>query len=493
MSAEVALTRGERLLDRANAILVREIQQALSSRLFLATLSLAVAAILVIGLSVAAAGPEAGNRIGRAAFAGTLSALAVVAFLIVPFQAFLSTRAEVTAGTIEHLLLTHLTPGAIVRGKLLAALTQFLLFLSLFGPLLALTFLLRGVDIPTIAFFLLLAILGCLCATSVTVALGAASFSPRFRALPHLLATAGLGFLTLGLVVAMGELHRLVERAVRDGHVDEILSALSLPALLTLALSSMVASSFLSHPYENRSTRFRLLALLALAGGFLWVALTTPSHLASEVGPAYSAAAAGVLFLFVLFAVTEVETLSPRVRTLVPRSPLLALLAAPFLPGGGRGLVFAMLLSMLGMAGAHLYPLWVEGAVATVDGGRVALLLWLYVLLYGALGRLLRARLADSPQRTLLARALLPLLLAVGGTVPVVFDALFGPGVQRWHLGHLLNPIWTAVMIDGRRTPASLVALGLLAGLALLLAVPSMVQGIAEVLRAAKERRSRAR
>ncbi len=492
MSDEAAPTRGERLLDRANAILVREIQQALNSRLFVATLALAVAAIFVIGLVVAAAGPHGGTGTGRDAFVATLSALAVVAFLVVPFQAFLSTRAEVTAGTVEHLLLTHLTPGAIVRGKLLAALMQFMLFLSMLAPLLALTFLLRGVDVPTIAFFLLLAILGCLTATSVSVALGAASFSPRFRALPHLFTTAGLGFLTLGLLIGMGELHRVIERAVSGGHVGIVLGGLSLPVLLTIALSAMIAASFLSHPYENRSTRFRVLALLALLGGFVWIALTLPARSASAIGPGYSSIAAAVLFLFVVFAVTEVPTLSPRVRTLVPRSPLLALLSAPFLPGGGRGVVFAMLLAILGLAGAHLYPWWMAGDTVRLLEGRVALLLWLYLLLFGAAGRLLRSLLAPTPQRTWLARSLLPFLVAGGSVVPVIFDAFSGPGIRQWHYGHLMNPIWTAAEV-GSRSKGSIIAVGILAGIALLLTLPSMVSGITEVMQASKERRLRAR
>ncbi|NJN14629.1 MAG: hypothetical protein HC813_03135 [Planctomycetes bacterium] len=132
--SEIAEPRlGERLLDRVNAILVREIQQALNSRIFVVTLSLSLGAILCIGLVIAAEGGRA-DSIGRDAFLWTLLGLTPVAFLIVPMQAFFSTRTEVTSGTVDHLLLTHLSASAIVRGKLLAAFTQFILFLSLFAP-----------------------------------------------------------------------------------------------------------------------------------------------------------------------------------------------------------------------------------------------------------------------------------------------------------------------------------------------------------------------
>ena len=43
------------------------------------------------------------------------------------------------------------------------------------------------------------------------------------------------------------------------------------------------------------------------------------------------------------FAITEGKTLSPRVRTLVPRNRILALLAIPFLPGSDRAMLFMLL------------------------------------------------------------------------------------------------------------------------------------------------------
>src|SRR5262249_38337224 len=48
-------------------------------------------------------------------------------------------------------------------------------------------------------------------------------------------------------------------------------------------------------------------------------------------------------FVVGLFAVTESDALSRRVRRDLPRSGLLRVLAAPFLPGGSRGLIYVML------------------------------------------------------------------------------------------------------------------------------------------------------
>ncbi|NJN14630.1 MAG: hypothetical protein HC813_03140 [Planctomycetes bacterium] len=225
----------------------------------------------------------------------------------------------------------------------------------------ALTYLLRGVDVPTISLLILLATVGCLCTTSIAVALGAASVSARFRALPTLLAFLSLGTLTIALASGMYWIHRAVERAVRLGEVGEILLGMSLPVLLTLALAAMIASAFLSHPYENRSTRFRVLGLVGVLGTFLWAGLNIPHRHSSEVGPVMAATLGVFVFPILLFAVTEPAALSPRVRTLVPRRPLLALLSLPFLPGGGRGMLYTILLAVTTLGGAALYSALLYG------------------------------------------------------------------------------------------------------------------------------------
>ena len=157
------LPLGERVLDRFNPILVREIQQAVSGRAFLITVSVSLTCVVLVAMLIAWG--DSGTQIGREAFIWTLRLFTPVAIFFVPLQAFISTRHEVSGGTAEHLLLTRLRPGAIVRGKLFAAMVQFIVFVSLFAPLMALTFLLRGVDVPTIAVLLALGCLGCLCST----------------------------------------------------------------------------------------------------------------------------------------------------------------------------------------------------------------------------------------------------------------------------------------------------------------------------------------
>ena len=103
------------------------------------------------------------------------------------------------------------------------------------------------------------------------------------------------------------------------------------PIAAGVALLMLTAGSALTHPNENRSTGFRLFALLGSAAvfGFMaWVTYDVRSHRVAYGGgsrldhdaPEIALGLAFATFLFWLFAVTEEETLSPRVRAHVPRS-----------------------------------------------------------------------------------------------------------------------------------------------------------------------------
>jgi ABC-type transport system involved in cytochrome c biogenesis permease component len=161
-----------------------------------------VALGIVVGAHLASGGTSSASR------AGGLHARAEILTLLVglsPFIAFLSMRQEVSSGTVEHLMLSKLSPGAVVRGKLAAAVVQIVVVISLFAPLLALTWLLRGVDVRTIAALLTLALIAGISAVSVGICGGALCRWPPARAI--FVVILALGF-TLVSITAMGGMGR---------------------------------------------------------------------------------------------------------------------------------------------------------------------------------------------------------------------------------------------------------------------------------------------
>lgn len=493
-AARVESTLGDRLSDRLNPILVREVQQAMNGKTVVVALALALLAIVLTGLGVASGG--GGRREdGWDAFTTGLRVLAPLLLLVVPVQAFLSMRQEVTAGTVEHLLLSRLTPGSIVRGKLAAATVEIVLFFSVFAPLLALTYLLRGVDVPTIAVTLALLLVYALGAAAFAVAGGALCRWQAFRALPLVVVSLGLLF---GAAIVTAGMEPLVAEIATDlrrpGTPVREIAYWFVPALLSMPFCALVASAALAHPYENRSTWFRVFAVLAFVGLTLWIAFDVSWRRVAPTGlgrivPELAQAGAILTLPFWLFAVTEADRFSPRVRTLVPRRRALALLATPFLPGGARGFLWTLLLAVGAVALAVALPR-AFGERADAIPLEQATLSWCYVVVFAGVARFLRDRFGRGGRGPAVARIAFPVVVLLLTLLPSVVE-LFVPLEEVSPL-HALSPFRVLGEHRVRHVPwLSVVAFGA-AGLVALLHVPALARGVRETLAASAERRRRA-
>ena len=120
MSVSSAILDGlERLGDRFNPIVVKEVRQALKSRQFVVTfllLLLAAWAGSIVGVSVLGESIDYGSP-AVIFYAGFLFALCAASLVIVPFSTFRSIVEERTETTLELLQITALSPVQIVRGK----------------------------------------------------------------------------------------------------------------------------------------------------------------------------------------------------------------------------------------------------------------------------------------------------------------------------------------------------------------------------------------
>ncbi len=503
MSAAEKDSLTTRLGDRVNPILIREVHQALNGRGFLVTAGLALLSIVVIALIVAAE-DDISPREGEFFFTSTLMALVPILFFIVPFQAFLSMRAEVGGGTVEHLLMSRLTPGAIVRGKLIAATVQFVVYMAIFSPLIAMTFLLRGVDVPTIVVMLTLAFILALGSSAVAVACGAlCRWKSFFKVIPFGIVLLGLGWVTGGSMVILEDIVRETRSALAEEDTLHWMSMMLTPVLVGVILCALIGASALAHPYANRSTAFRVFALLGLLIS-LGMALYNYDHQAArslryylDLGAQLSTAitlTAVCLCLFPFFAATEAPRLTPRVANSVPRNPLLAFLVAPLLPGAGRGMVFTLLLTTLALTALYVLPNWWDGDPATAEAWRVTTATWLYVIIFAGVAGFVRNLLGPQPNRNWFARGVLPAMLFLGVILPLIFSAVGGRGpVRSWSVLYIFNPFYTlSRVVRWRMEGEIMVWLWGLAVLAVLLNVVPMVRGVLEVLAAAKARRGRA-
>jgi len=520
-----------RIGDRLNPVLVKEVRQALNGRLFRIGYGLSLLAALCIAMVMVMSSEQPdGAQLSVAMF----GCMGVSLFAFIPFWSFLSMGGEWDENTHDLLVLSNLSPRRIVLGKLGAALVQSLVSFLAFLPFFVFAFLLRGVNLPTLLMLLGAALVVSPCAALVAIGISSLTTNRFLRVLLMVGVIAGLIVLAIGAVTFVGYL--LFTGFFTPAASEQLLV---LAVILTVALVvggffGEVACVRLAHAEENRSTGLRVLALAGLAGMVAWTAYGVSQGADLDFVSGMAIAAQWLLLLPCAHFAIETEPLGRRVARQVPRNRLLALLATPLLPGGGRGLLFWFACEALVLGGATLVatqvhgatgawsraPIMITGPAGTAptvlapptiglsgaldawwnDGLWSVLATGLFCAFYLAVPTLIVRR-TTSPMRRLRARLSVLLLFAGGIALPaLVLFLQSGPRhLPGWSdpWEHAFNPFW---LLDEawNDAPFDVAPLGtftllVVATIALLLLLPRARRGLAEVAAASAERRARER
>jgi hypothetical protein len=351
MSASSALVTGlERLGDRFNPIVVKEVRQALKSRQFVITfllLLLAAWAGSIFGVSYLGESIDYGSS-AVTFYAGFLFALCAATLVIVPFSTFRSVVEERTETTLELLQITALSPVQIVRGKTYSAIVQVLVYYCAIAPFIAFTALLPGFDVVHVTFSLVMLFITALCFSMVALAIGAQARNTSLQALSSIfvIALAFVGMMTFfGFMTAAG----------RGIPFDESDTWWALALVVFLALSTgyvceQAAVAQLTFDSDNRSTGLRLATgaqwLLCWIGLLAFLIVRQRPANFDALTPILTLTATYITVAGLLFA-SAPDSLSRRVSRGLPRSGALRVLWAPFLPGGARGLLYALMSLLL--------------------------------------------------------------------------------------------------------------------------------------------------
>ena len=468
------LTWQDRLSDRLDPVFVRDLQQATHGVIVRAAMVL-LGSILAVRLTSL---PTSQRVTGTTAYEATVVAkmqqllgdlwgmLLLVTVLIVPLRAFLSMRDEVAPAATEQLALSNLSPVSVFRAKLGASLVLLGLFVGMFAPAFALIAALRGVEVEV-----MLALLWIAAWVSISCTCAAVAFATVCRR------SGGVRNVVLGVVAAVLTLFGF---ALYDSHFALLRSIESasrhspwalwigpvIPGLVLAGFCAAASSAAFSHDFENRVTRLRALVIASL------LAVTL-----SGVGFGFGGGVIPLLcVLFVgafgCFAATEDAGMSRIVRTQLPAGSVARLACAPFLPGRGRGMVFAL----LAVLAADLLSWWLLD-----PGPRGVLavhLAALFSLALAGFGCALRERGMSMSS----ARASLLGGVVVASMVPLCWNAARGLPLSAWTSIEFVSPFraMDRALREGVRTYDA-VAIGVLALIAVVLAIPSMVRGLREV------------
>lgn len=421
--------------NRLNPIVVKELRQAVQSKFVtLMIMLLLLAQVISIGGWILVDEHLAAKMTaGRDMFMTLLVGLVVLSSLLVPLYAGARFAFERSDTNMDLLYGTTISPWAIVWGKFLSAAVVAAIIYGACMPFIVLTYLLRGIDVPTILVSLCMAYVILMITTAIAILLASPRLSYGWRIVLGLIELGCVGMSISGAIGYVSALSFLgfgtifSSREFWAGAGTFI--AVSASAILFLLLA---AAAMISPPSSNRTMRLRI------GMSAIWVVCGVITALwswdMSRVEPTVAwLIASMLLFAFSLpIAVSERDRLTVRVARTVPRSIVLRIPAFLFYCGSGSGVLWIALT----VAGSFLVT-WVlavaiqHGRIPDPDAWKIVLGICLYIYVYCLTAAILT--------RTLLKRFM---TTAYTWVVAILVAALFMAGPLLVSIFVMQKELW---------------------------------------------------
>jgi hypothetical protein len=491
----------DRLDDRINPIVVKELRQAVKSRLVAGMLlvflglQMLVAALVIGTRPERLADPDFGSfHPGRDLFQVLQVGLLGACMMLIPIYASVRLSLERSDTNVDLLFISTLKPRSIISGKFFSALVLVVLVFSCCLPFLTFAYLLRGIDVQILllvlaldAIFILLSLQACLFLASIPV--------PRMAKIVILvLAFFQLFYLFVFAVMLTEDMIRQSERFIREDVTWTGIGLAGLFALCATALLFCWSVALISPPSANRALpgRICLVAISLVTGGICWfLAFTTTTPSFDFVFVIWAVMSVSLFCLQFVISMNEREWCGNRVARTIPRFPLFRPLAFLFYSGSAGGVMLSALgvgttILAYGILGSLIPPRlysheepWVSRCVT----------MFLYTYCYALSAVLLRYYLLRDRINVEMTWVLGALLLGLGMSVPWILGFAihyqdFGRtyGLEWWNLG---NPFYALHMTSyseperDKFMPWVYALTGVWAILLTLLAVPWAVHQIA--------------
>jgi hypothetical protein len=428
----------DRVDDWINPIVVKELRQAVKSRMVVGILMLFLGLQLFLLGSFLLLG-DMGDEIninwnlGNRVFCWQQGILLVTLMLMVPAYAAARLGAERSDHNVDLLFISTLKSRSIISGKLFAALVLAVLIYSTCAPFMTFTYLLRGIDIPTILTVLGIDLLFMLVSTMFALFLAAI---PGQRAIKFFLAFLGfilLALLCWGMVrLTIG----LIEEgtAVFEGLFDFwMVLAVTVAGILGIVGMLFVYSVALISPATSNRIlpmRLYLFALWLIMGGGLF-AVSYSYRSGPTFVPIVFWVLVGAILVCIQFCISicERERWGPRMLRSIPRRAWARPLAFLFWTGSAGGITLTTLLGLGTLLGAWRWSEeyntgtrdW-EGMIQFID---MMAIICLYTYCYGMSAVLIRTHVLAGQLKTSLTWLIAMLLVGLGSSIPSVIAWIF--------------------------------------------------------------------
>ena len=386
--------------DRINPVAVKEFRQAVQSRLVILILML----FLMISLSVVGGylllTPEADTNTqgGLYVLHWLLGVLLLTCIGFVPTYTGVRMALERNDADVDLLYSTTITPETIVRGKYLSAMGLTLLIYSACMPFITLTYLLRGIELPSI--FFALAVGFCICAAANAIGIFAGSVQGTWftRGVVAMGMAAALAFVLqfgwqqVGGLVIVG-----IGERMKDWQFWIGIGSLLAIEIMVIGLLHVMSVAMLSPKLSNRMLfpRLYIMACWLFSGITIglwdWLTMSPATGLAStavvmvnSLMTLWIIGGGGLITLAVIGTMGERETWSVRVRRTIPNNRLLRSFAFLLYTGSAGGVLWCVLMFAATMLVGYAWGRYVNhrGGAELAEVRRLTGAVFGYVLSY---------------------------------------------------------------------------------------------------------------
>ncbi len=433
--------------DWVNPIAVKELRQAVQSKFLTGLLVLfLVGQLFTMGVAILTRDwSYSAFTAGRDIFVILFGILAGTCLLFLPVYA--AARLIIEHSGSSLIFSTTLRARSIVWGKLLSGLVLTVLIYSACMPFITLTYLLRGIDLPTIFILLLVGFFASAVTTQFAIFL---AFIPLPRQVKPVLGLIALGAGVMALVGVIEFMSSVLGQNWRSWDTAEALRSLvfvGVGSLLAIGMFFVLSLAIISPRSANRAlpvrAYFTFMWIISLVAVAIWSLGTT------DIGPVriWLVVWMGLMSLALLIAVCEREVIGPRVARRIPRSRLRRGVAFLLYSGAAGGVVWACLMLVLSVCAAYAwhahfvtfvgsygYVIWVTDTIVQMGGAS------LYIFAYCMTGLLIRRTYFPKtpPSSTLVAATLvaagaflLPMLVFAATSTQYAYAET----MAYWHLG----------------------------------------------------------
>lgn len=367
--------------DRLSPVMVKELRQAVRSGFVTAALVglllIQLGAITTFLLVGYRATPDL--RAGQQLFITLQSILVIACMLFIPFYTAVRLAVERTSDHVDMMFITTMKPLSIVGGKLMTAAALALVFFAASTPFMFATYLMRGIDIPSMIVTLSLGLLLVIVAAAGAILLASILTSVQTRIMLGVLLAIGLVLAAATSVVLLGYMATSgIGDAMSTWSFWGQAAVVLLAAAEVVGLLLLLAAAALAPEPSNRMLPVRVFVTGA------WFVTGLAAAVAAWVSSSWLVIGLWallqmlVLFLALLIGICEREDWSVRIRRQIPWRAFRRVLVFPLFTGWANAIAWCVL-----MMGLTLFAT-VAGGVILPGVSGIALFSWAMFL--GVLG-----------------------------------------------------------------------------------------------------------